>query len=382
MRSIVTLLLVASAAMAQSSGDWQSWLNRGIRAFKSGQYPEAVADFQKAADQNPSNPTVLLYLATAYMQQYIPGADSQENRDVWQKADAAFQRVLTIDPNNQVALASLASLNLNAKKWDDARTCYRQLLLVDPGHADPYYSLAFIDWSQWYPAFAMARTKLAMNPADPGPIPDPAVRTNLRSQWWSVLEDGIWNLNRALEINPQYDDAMAYMNLFIRERADLRDTKQEYQQDVRSADEWVQKALQTKKARAESASMGRAVPPPPPPPTPPPPGSPQAAVAPQRIRVAGSVEQDRLISQAKPVYPLLAQQARIQGVVRLSAVIGKDGRIQMLQVLSGHPLLVAAALEAVTQWVYRPTLLNEEPVEVATEIDVNFALPDAGVIPQ
>jgi protein TonB len=90
--------------------------------------------------------------------------------------------------------------------------------------------------------------------------------------------------------------------------------------------------------------------------------------------VGGNVQQAMLIRQPKPVYPPLAKQARIQGVVRLNAIIGKDGTIQNLQVATGHPLLVPAALDAVKQWVYKPTLLNGEPVEVITQIDVNFTL--------
>ena len=81
-----------------------------------------------------------------------------------------------------------------------------------------------------------------------------------------------------------------------------------------------------------------------------------------------------LIKKTQPVYPPLAKQARIQGVVHLTAVISKDGTIQNLQVISGHPLLVPAALEAVKTWIYKPTLLNNEAVEVITQVDVNFTL--------
>jgi len=95
---------------------------------------------------------------------------------------------------------------------------------------------------------------------------------------------------------------------------------------------------------------------------------------PKRIRVGGQVQQARLISQPRPLYPPLAKQARISGTVVLQAVIAKDGTIQELQVLSGHPLLVAAALDAVKQWRYQPTLLNSEPVEVVTTISVVFTL--------
>ena len=105
---------------------------------------------------------------------------------------------------------------------------------------------------------------------------------------------------------------------------------------------------------------------------PPPPPPPKAAMT--RIRVGGNVQAANLIRQVKPIYPALAKQARIQGTVELSAIIGKDGKVQDLKLVRGHPLLVPAALQAVRDWEYRPTLLNGEPVEVATTIDVNFTL--------
>jgi protein TonB len=110
------------------------------------------------------------------------------------------------------------------------------------------------------------------------------------------------------------------------------------------------------------------------PPPPPPKVEVQKPVTPQRIRVGGNVQAAKIISQPKPVYPPLAKQARIQGTVRFTAIIGRDGTIQNLQLISGHPLLVPSAQEAVKQWKYQPTLLNGEPVEVITQIDVNFTL--------
>lgn len=110
-----------------------------------------------------------------------------------------------------------------------------------------------------------------------------------------------------------------------------------------------------------------AAPPPPPPPV-------AKPVTPSRIRVGGNVQAANLVRKVTPVYPPLAKQARIQGTVRFTAIIGKDGTIQNLQLISGHPLLVPAATEAVKQWVYKPTLLNGQPVEVITQIEVSFTL--------
>src|SRR5215472_8174360 len=112
----------------------------------------------------------------------------------------------------------------------------------------------------------------------------------------------------------------------------------------------------------------------PPPPPPPPPPVQKKDTTPKRITIGGNVQQAKLVRQPKPVYPALAKQARTSGVVHLAAVISSNGTIQDLKLISGHPLLVQAAMEAVKQWVYQPTLLNGEPVEVQTQIDVNFTL--------
>jgi protein TonB len=107
---------------------------------------------------------------------------------------------------------------------------------------------------------------------------------------------------------------------------------------------------------------------------PPPPPSVQKNAQTPRLRVGGIVQSAKLVRQLKPVYPQLAKQARIQGVVRLHALISREGTIEDLKVVSGHPLLVRSALEAVKQWAYEPTLLNGEPAGVETDIDVNFTL--------
>jgi len=112
----------------------------------------------------------------------------------------------------------------------------------------------------------------------------------------------------------------------------------------------------------------------PPAPAGPPPPPPPATATTQQIRVGGNVQAANLIGKVTPVYPALAKQARIQGTVRFQAIIGPDGAVSSLQLISGHPLLVEAAKGAVRQWVYRPTLVDGTPVEVITTVDVNFGL--------
>jgi periplasmic protein TonB len=113
--------------------------------------------------------------------------------------------------------------------------------------------------------------------------------------------------------------------------------------------------------------IGSSAPPPPPPPKP---------AAPKRIRVGGQVEAAKVIFGPQPEYPSIAKMARVQGVVRLAAVISENGTIQDLRLISGPPLLVKSAMDAVSRWRYQPTLLNGDPVQVETEIDVNFTLQE------
>jgi len=112
----------------------------------------------------------------------------------------------------------------------------------------------------------------------------------------------------------------------------------------------------------------------PPPPPPPPPAKAPEPATPRVIRVGGQVEAAKVISAPPPVYPVLAKDARVGGTVQLDATIGEDGHIENLRVLSGSPLLINAAVDAVKQWTYRPTILNGKPVKVQTQIIVNFQL--------
>jgi TonB family protein len=205
-----------------------------------------------------------------------------------------------------------------------------------------------------------ARAKAGLKPHDPGPLPDP-IRKDLAALYRPTIDEGIANLRHALQIDPQYDDAMAYLNLLKREGADLLDNAEDYRRDIREADEWVQKALETKKAKAASnPNFVDAAPP----------------ATPQRIRVSASDHEKHLVKKIDPVYPPLARQARIAGTVKFTVIVGRDGSVLNLQLISGHPLLVQSAVEAVKQWQYSPTLLNGNPVEVVTQVSVVFALSD------
>jgi TonB family protein len=359
------LMLAASRLLAQDPMEARAALNRGVSEFRSGNYSAAVAEFQRAVQSDPSFVVARLYLGTALMQQYIPGAQSPGNQAAAAAAEQEFRKVLDMDPGNTTAMSYLASLNVNQKKWDDAEGWYDKLTVADPGNAVAWYSKGFIAWSRWYPAYSEARKSLGMQPADPGPMPPGAVKSELKARYSAVIDSGLRALQQGLLIDPKYDDAMAYMNLLIRERADLLDTAEEYRRDIALADEWVDMAMETK--RAKSAGMGNMVPPPPPSP-------PGTTGVPARIRVSGPVQANMLVTSPPPIYPPEAKRAGVQGSVQLSVVISREGKVTQVSYLSGEAAFADAAMEAVRQWVYKPTLLNGEPVEVTTQVEVNFRL--------
>lgn len=269
-RYAVAALALAGALVGTGCQKLQSRdnLNKGVQAYKSARYNDAVEFFKKAIDLDDSNPNARLYLATAYMTQWIPGAESAENKALADGARKEFMTVLGKDPNDKTALASLASLSYNeatalspedkVKKFDEAREWHQKLLSVDPQNKESYYSLGVIAWAKWYPALMGARAKLGMKPEDPGPVKDKKVKEELKTKYTAVIEEGIKSLEKAIEIDKEYDDAMAYMNLLIRERADLADSTEAYKKDIDTADAWVQKTLDTKKAKAAKASAAAA----------------------------------------------------------------------------------------------------------------------------
>jgi tetratricopeptide (TPR) repeat protein len=236
-------------------------INKGIQSYKGARYADAVEFFKEALQLDPTNVNGRLYLATAYMSQYIPGAESPDNMQLAKQAKEEFMKVLESHPNDTTALASLDSLSYQQaqgmpdldqklKKLDDAKEWYLKLIAADPQNKEGFYSLAVIDWVKWYAALMKARADLGMKPEDAGPLKDKKVKAELNEKYAAVVDDGIKNLEKALQIDPNYDDAMAYMNLLIREKADLDETPDQYKADVAKADTWVQKALETKKMKA------------------------------------------------------------------------------------------------------------------------------------
>jgi hypothetical protein len=251
-----SILLVASVSSFGQISDDE--LKLGVAAYKNNQYDEAIQHFQKATELDPANVNAHLYLATSYVSQYIPGVYSDDNNEMAKSAVLQYQKVLDLNASDQQQINSakgIAYVYLNMKSWGEARKYYEMASDLDANDPENYYSMGVIDWAQCYQPRMEERARLGMRPDAHLNSKNPEqkrVCDELRAKNWSVIEDGISKLDKAIQLRPNYDDAMAYMNLMYRERADLECADAAARnRDLKTADDWVVQTLATKKAKAE-----------------------------------------------------------------------------------------------------------------------------------
>jgi tetratricopeptide (TPR) repeat protein len=229
-------------------------LNKGVQAYKNAKYEEAIDHFQKAVSLDPNLLNARLYLATAFAQQYIPGADTPDNNQVADQAIDQFKKVLDMHPGRDqktTSLKGIASLYFNMKKMNDAKDYHRKVVELDPNDPEAYYSIGVIDWTEAYQNAAEAKSKEGMK-VDDDITKNKKLCPTLKQENEQLVQDGIDNLNKALQLRPDYDDAMAYMNLMYRRKADLECGDPDARAaDLKAADDWVDKTMATKKAKTE-----------------------------------------------------------------------------------------------------------------------------------
>jgi tetratricopeptide (TPR) repeat protein len=228
-------------------------LNKGVAAYKNAKYEEAIGHFQKAVQLDPTLPMAKLYLATAYAQQVVPDLETKENLQSAQMAIDGFKDVLAKDPRDLTALKGIASLYFNTKKYDDARDWQKKVIAIDPNDPEAYYSIGVIDWRL---AYRNAVKLLALNGmTDDGngnaKLPKAAC-ADLQQQNTPLVEEGIQSLQKAIELRPAYDDAMSYINLVYRRKADLECGNEAARKaDLDQAVIWRDKSMGTRKANED-----------------------------------------------------------------------------------------------------------------------------------
>jgi tetratricopeptide (TPR) repeat protein len=259
------VLVVAAGVSGCNKLRARDLLNKGVAAFKNAQFDAAVEDFKQAEELDPELINARLYLATAYASQYIPGAPSDENMRHGQEAIQEYRNVLEKDANNLSAIDGLASIEyqmagqpFDAKKFEESKGYHQRHIALRPTDPQPYYSIGVIDWALAYRGNTEMRAdynKAHINKQvkDTEPMP-PDVRKAYTEQYQALVDDGIASLKKAIELKPDYDDAMTYLNLLYRRKADMVESTAERDALTKQADDLLDKVKEIKQKRSEQAT--------------------------------------------------------------------------------------------------------------------------------
>lgn len=234
-------------------------LNKGVIEFRGAHFQAAIDHFQQAVSLDPGLLNARLYLAESHFQLYAPGGQSADNVKAAHQAIDAFQKVLDVDPNNNTALAYTGLIYYNLPDYQKAKEYEQRRSQVNPNDPEPYYWIGEIDWNLVARNDTQARSgdpKLQQtnNKGDLPPLP-PKVRDELEQKNATLISEGMQALQKAVDLKPNYNEAMAYLNLLYRQKADIETTEEARAADLKTAGDWLAKALA---ARAEASNASGA----------------------------------------------------------------------------------------------------------------------------
>lgn len=226
-------------------------LNKGVNSYASQKYEESVEYFQEAIRLDPELSIAYLYLATAYRAEFQPGSQSIANLQQAQKAISAFQRVLDMDPDVEDpelvtnAIANIASLYKGLSDYENAKDWQRKRVSIEPDNPEPLYSIGTIDWQLSYEKTGMTGENVEY------------LSEEEAAEVRSIVEEGITVLQQALDIRPDYTDAMQYLNLLYREKGKLANDEKVKKEWDEKANKLALQALGIKRKQDEEAEKAR-----------------------------------------------------------------------------------------------------------------------------
>ena len=242
------MLLVSSTGCKKLEARDQ--LVKGVQAYKSAKYEEAINHFQNAVNLDPTYPMTRIYLATAYAQQVVPDLTSPDNLKKADMAISSYQKVLEEHPGDVTSLKGIASLYFSTGKTDQAKDWQEKVIKADPTDPEAPYTIGVIDWKD---AYKNAVKDLAAggltDDGNGNPKMSKQTCAKVKTDNTQTVGEGLQYLEKAVQIRPSYDDAMSYLNLMYRRKADLDCGVPAAQKaDVAQADQWRDRAMGTRKA--------------------------------------------------------------------------------------------------------------------------------------
>ena len=256
----VTVLAVAAAVLSTAGCNKlkaRDQLNKGVQAYRGANYEEAINHFQSAVGLDPDLKVAKMYLATAYAQQYVPGVETPDNLRNAQQAIEAYKNVLEADSKNVTSLKGIAFLYMQQKKFDDSREYYKKAIDADPNDPETYYSVGVIDWSQTFKDAGDIKSKDGLHVEDElKGKGSQKLCDAMKTKDEQNVDEGMKMLQAAIDKRQDYDDAMAYMNLLYRRKAndmtcDDAEARANY---IKAANDWSDKAMAARKKKAEEAA--------------------------------------------------------------------------------------------------------------------------------
>jgi tetratricopeptide (TPR) repeat protein len=271
-RRMGTLLALAVALSCAATGcnklRARDMLNKGVQDYKANQFDKAVEKFKEAKRLDPDLKTARLYLATAYANQYVPGSPDQANVDHANQAVQEYKEVLERDPTNLSAIDGIGSLLFNMAAgppphidmMKESRSYHQKHIQIKPDDPLPYYWVGLIDWTLAFKANTQMRfdynkeQTLKKQIKDGDPLPD-KLRAQFAADYGPDVDEGMAALKKAIEINPEYDEAMAYLNLLERQKADMVESPDERKKLLDDADALIDKVKVIKQKKASQPAQ-------------------------------------------------------------------------------------------------------------------------------
>lgn len=255
---VVTLAGMVLSMSGCNQLEARDQLNKGVDAYKSARYEEAIDHFQKATQLDPSLPMAKTYLATALAQNVVPGVTSPENLKTANQAIEIFQEVLSKDPSDVNSMKQIAGIYFSLKNLDQAEEWQKKVLATDPKDPEAAYTIGVIDWTKAHENKLRVLQEAGLNDDGKGNVKAPKkVMEPLAKQNAPLIEEGLQYLNQAVANRANYDDAMQYLNLIYRNKADVDyGNAAAVDQDMAEAQDWTSKAMSTRKANEAKKNSG------------------------------------------------------------------------------------------------------------------------------
>jgi predicted Zn-dependent protease len=255
---VVTLAGMVLSMSGCNQLEARDQLNKGVDAYKSARYEEAIDHFQRATQLDPSLPMAKTYLATALAQNVVPGVTTPENLKTANQAIEIFQEVLSKDPSDVNSMKQIAGIYFSLKNLDQAEEWQKKVLAVDPKDPEAAYTVGVIDWTKAHENKLKVLQEAGLNDDGKGNVKAPKkVMEPLAKENAPLVEEGLQYLNQAVANRANYDDAMQYLNLIYRNKADVDyGNAAAVNDDLAQAQDWTSKAMSTRKANEAKKNSG------------------------------------------------------------------------------------------------------------------------------